>query len=115
MHNFTFDDWEVPGEIEVVPVIDMSGELLSRNLSGSTSIGDQIKTARALIQTIHSLAPSPGIVYVDKGSVGGRASRGIGEESLSKAVSRNITMILEDLLKDYDKTERPSYKEGERF
>ena len=49
MNNFTFDDWEVPEEIEVVPVIDMSGELLSSNLSGSTSIGDQIKTARALI------------------------------------------------------------------
>ena len=49
MNNFTFDDWEVPEEIEVVPVIDMSGELLSSNLSGSTSIGDQIKTARTLI------------------------------------------------------------------
>ena len=52
MHNFTFDDWEVPEEIEVVPVIDMSGELLSRNLSGSTSIGDQIETASAIIETI---------------------------------------------------------------
>ena len=54
-------------------------------------------------------------MYVDQVGVGARASRGIGEESLSKAVSRNITMILEDLLKDYDKTERPSYKEGETF
>ena len=35
-----------------------------------------------------------------------------GEDSLSKAVSANITNILEDLLKDYDKTERPSYNEG---
>ena len=35
-----------------------------------------------------------------------------GEDSLSKAVSANITRILEDLLKDYDKTERPSYNEG---
>ena len=25
---------------------------------------------------------------------------------------QNITSILEDLLKDYDKTERPSYKDG---
>ena len=49
MNNFTFDDWEVPEEIEVVPVIDMSGELLSTNLSGSTTIGDQIKTASALL------------------------------------------------------------------
>ena len=46
---------------------------------------------------------------------GKRSSRGIGEESLSKAVSKNITRILEDLLKDYDKTERPSYKEGQIF
>ena len=44
-----------------------------------------------------------------------RTSGGAGEESLSKAVSRNITLILEDLLKDYDKTERPSYKEGKKF
>ena len=42
-----------------------------------------------------------------------RLGRGIGEDSLSKAVSKNITMILEDLLKDYDKTERPSYNEGQ--
>ena len=41
-----------------------------------------------------------------------RSSRQVGEESLSKAVSKNITRILEDLLKDYDKTERPSFKEG---
>ena len=43
-----------------------------------------------------------------------RSSRQVmtGEDSLSKAVSANITRILEDLLKDYDKTERPSYNEG---
>ena len=41
-----------------------------------------------------------------------RSSRQAGEESLSKAVSKNITRILEDLLKDFDKTERPSFKEG---
>ena len=34
-------------------------------------------------------------------------------ESLSKAVSANITRILEDLLKNYDKTERPSFQDGE--
>ena len=34
-------------------------------------------------------------------------------DSLSKAVSSNITNILESLLKDYDKTERPSYQNGE--
>ena len=38
-----------------------------------------------------------------------------GEDTLSKAVSANITRILEDLLEDYDKTERPSYKEGQYF
>ena len=44
----------------------------------------------------------------------GRSARQVmtGEDSLSKAVSANITRILEDLLKDYDKTERPSYNEG---
>ena len=42
-----------------------------------------------------------------RGVVGGAA------DSMSKAVSKNITMILEDLLKDYDKTERPSFKEGQ--
>ena len=52
---------------------------------------------------------------MDKDIGRSRSSRGIGEESLSKAVSRNITMILEDLLKDYDKTERPSYKEGQKL
>ena len=36
-----------------------------------------------------------------------------GEDTLSKAVSANITKILEDLLQDYEKTERPSYKEGQ--
>ena len=35
-----------------------------------------------------------------------------GGNTLSKAVSANITRILQDLLEDYDKTERPSYKEG---
>ena len=35
-----------------------------------------------------------------------------GGDTLSKAVSANITRILQDLLEDYDKTERPSYKEG---
>ena len=44
-----------------------------------------------------------------------RSSRQIGDDSLSEAVSKNITRILEDLLKDYDKTERPSYKEGDTF
>ena len=34
------------------------------------------------------------------------------EHSLSDAFSKNITMILEDLLKDYDKTERPAYNKG---
>ena len=58
-------------------------------------------------------AAAPNVVFVDQDS-SARASRGVGEESLSKAVSRNITMILEDLLKDYDKTERPSYKEGKK-
>ena len=32
--------------------------------------------------------------------------------SLSDALSANITLILEDLLKDYDKTERPGFKRG---
>ena len=41
-----------------------------------------------------------------------RSSGQAMEESLSKAVSKNITRILEDLLKDYDKTERPSFKDG---
>ena len=34
-------------------------------------------------------------------------------DSLSKAVSSNITNILESLLKNYDKTERPSFQNGE--
>ena len=32
--------------------------------------------------------------------------------ALSQVSLQNITSILEDLLKDYDKTERPSYKDG---
>ena len=50
----------------------------------------------------------------DSDSSGMRSSRQVGEESLSKAVSKNITRILEDLLKDYDNTERPSFKDGNR-
>ena len=34
------------------------------------------------------------------------------EESVSDAISSNITRILEGLLKDYDKTERPGFKTG---
>ena len=34
------------------------------------------------------------------------------EHSLSEAFSRNITRILEDLLENYDKTERPAFQEG---
>ena len=41
-----------------------------------------------------------------------RARRQVGEESVSDALSRNVTRILEGLLKDYDETERPSYKSG---
>ena len=56
------------------------------------------------------------IVYMESGEEEepGRSPRQVmtGEDSLSKAVSANITRILEDLLKDYDKTERPSYNEG---
>ena len=36
-----------------------------------------------------------------------------GEDNLSKAVSANISAILEELLEDYDETERPSFKEGQ--
>ena len=35
------------------------------------------------------------------------------EEGAQAALSENITMILEDLLNNYDKTERPSFKHGE--
>ena len=34
------------------------------------------------------------------------------ESSASEAISSNITRILEGLLKDYDKTERPGFKTG---
>ena len=34
------------------------------------------------------------------------------ESSVSEAISSNITRILEGLLKDYDKTERPGFKTG---
>ena len=42
---------------------------------------------------------------------GGRVKR----EDISAALSENITMILEALLKNYDKTERPSFKQGKFF
>ena len=32
--------------------------------------------------------------------------------SMAEQLSKNVTKILEDLLKDYDKTERPSFKTG---
>lgn len=34
------------------------------------------------------------------------------DASLAEQLSKNVTKILEDLLKDYDKTERPSFKKG---
>ncbi|XP_040574267.1 gamma-aminobutyric acid receptor subunit alpha-1 isoform X2 [Lepeophtheirus salmonis] len=34
------------------------------------------------------------------------------KETISDTLSKNITMILEDLLKNYDKTERPSFRKG---
>ena len=40
--------------------------------------------------------------------------RGRREDSVSDALSQNITMILEDLLMDYDKTERPAFKTGQQ-
>ena len=40
------------------------------------------------------------------------SSSSSSSDTLSKAVSANITRILEDLLKNYDKTERPSYQDG---
>ena len=43
-----------------------------------------------------------------------RRSR-VKREDISAALSENITMILEDLLKNYDKTERPSFKQGKFF
>ena len=62
-----------------------------------------------------------GVIFVDIGSESGsvdpegvrqpRASS--SSDSLSKAVSSNITNILESLLKNYDKTERPSFQNGE--
>ena len=48
-----------------------------------------------------------------RGSLGGRRGRQrVKREDISAALSKNITMILEDLLKDYDKTERPAFKQG---
>ena len=44
-----------------------------------------------------------------------RTRRAKREVSLSDAFSKNITMILEDLLKDYDKTERPAFRKGKAF
>lgn len=41
-----------------------------------------------------------------------RRSTSKSEESVSDAISSNITRILEGLLKDYDKTERPGFKTG---
>ena len=34
------------------------------------------------------------------------------DSSMAEQLSKNVTKILEDLLKDYDKTERPSFKTG---
>lgn len=39
-----------------------------------------------------------------------RAKR--GHSSIALALSANISILLEDLLKDYDKTERPGYTKG---
>ena len=49
---------------------------------------------------IHSLIPSFSFCL------------GLSQHTLSAAVSANITGILEALLLNYDKTERPSYQDG---
>ena len=36
----------------------------------------------------------------------------VKREDISAALSKNITRILEELLKDYDKTERPDFSKG---
>ena len=41
--------------------------------------------------------------------------RRVKREDFSAALSKNITVILEDLLSGYDKTERPSFKQGRYF
>ena len=43
---------------------------------------------------------------------GGKSRRVKRESEESAALSKNITKILEDLLRGYDKTERPSFKQG---
>lgn len=53
----------------------------------------------------------PKVVQERSAMVGSSSSS--SSDTLSKAVSANITRILEDLLKNYDKTERPSYQDGE--
>ena len=35
------------------------------------------------------------------------------DDEMNDALSKKTTLILEDLLKDYDKTERPTFKTGE--
>ena len=37
----------------------------------------------------------------------------VKREDISAALSKNITRILEELLKDYDKTERPEFSKGQ--
>ena len=61
-----------------------------------------------------------GVIFVDSSEFetvdleGVRQTRASSSsDSLSKAVSSNITNILESLLKNYDKTERPSFQNGE--
>ena len=101
--NLSYHVWGLPSQVQIVPSVKM------QDISGEYD-----KTGIKLFM-IHLGRGHPSFVFVDKYAKAyphERSTRQIGEESLSKAVSKNITRILEDLLKDYDKTERPSYKEG---
>ena len=74
-----------------------------------------------LCSAVSGIGSGSGVIFVDSGSEsesvaieGVRQPRASSSsDSLSKAVSSNITNILESLLKNYDKTERPSFQNGE--
>ncbi len=75
---------------------------------------EQRRRRRRCLSIFHvgkrGLTNRPSFKFLTSSGDGARVRR--KREDLSDALSKNITLILEDLLQDYDKTERPDFKKG---
>ena len=93
----------------------------TRDIGINQSVESSIYLSSAVIRQLES-NPLPStsrnasgysqLHFIPTSSSSSGTKRRVKREDFSAALSKNITMILEDLLRGYDKTERPSYKQG---